>query len=135
VSKLNYLLTALVLLAVGYVVIGQLNRAGGTTYDLLADEVIETIRLNIRDAYARLKRYPDSADEFKTLVLDLLEPHRYGGKVKLSNFKPGNTVNPASFTLTAGGHDREVKVALYYYGSEYRNHLSYKGKLVCEKKR
>lgn len=134
-SKFNYLLTALVLLVVGYVVIGQLNRAGGTTYDLLADEIIETIRLNIRDAYEQLRRYPDSAAEFKTLVLDPLELHRYGGRVKIDDFTPGNAVKPASFILKAGGADSEVKVTVYYYGSEYRNYLSYKGKLICDKKR
>ena len=134
-SKFNYLLTALVLLVVGYVVIGQLNRATGTTYDLLADEVIEAVRLNIRDVYRELKRYPDSAEEFKTLVLDPLDVHKYGGRVRINDFVPGNAVKPASFLLIAGGSHKEVKFTVYYYGSQYGNHLFYKGQLVCEKKR
>lgn len=129
-SKLRYLWVLLLLCAVGYVVVGQLDHATGTIYHLLSDEVNLRLEINIQTAYKQLKRYPDAGGEFQRLVLDPLELHRYPERLVIHGFTPGDTVTPASFQLKIGRPRKELTVSFLYYGSDYRSHLSYQGKLL-----
>lgn len=128
-SKLHYLLLVLVITIVGYVVVGQLNRATETARELTAQEVIKRISFTVEKAYRQLKRYPDAGEEFRRLVLEQLDLHRYPERIVVEGFIPGNARLPASFHLKVGPPDREVMISLRYYGSDYRVHLEYKGRL------
>lgn len=129
-TKINYLLAILLLAIVGYIVIGQLNQATRTSYDLLTYEVIKKININIEKTYKQLKRYPDADKEFESLVLNKLNLHDYRGRIKIEDFKPGNAMSPASFNVKAGASGKEAVISLKYYGTEYKYHLLYKGKLA-----
>lgn len=128
-SKLNYLLLVLVITIVGYIVIGQMNRATETAHELTAEEVIKRINITIEKAYGQLKRYPDAGEEFRRLVLERLDLHHYPERIVIEGFIPGNARLPASFHLKVGPPDREVMISLRYYGSGYRVHPQYKGRL------
>jgi hypothetical protein len=128
-SKLNYLLVLLLVCAAGYIVIGQLVRASGTALELIADEVVKRAAITIKKAYVELKRYPDSDDEFKALVLERLDLQHYPMRIVIAGFIPGNTRLPASFNLKIGPTGREVVVKLRYYGSDYRSAPGYRGRL------
>lgn len=128
-SKLNYLLLVLVITIVGYIVIGQMNRATETAHELTAEEVIKRINITIGKAYGQLKRYPDAGEEFRRLVLERLDLHHYPERIVIDGFIPGNARLPASFHLKVGPPDREVMISLRYYGSGYRVHPQYKGRL------
>lgn len=128
-SKINYLLLVLIITIVGYAVVGQMNRATETAHQLTAEEVIKRISITIEKAYRQLKRYPFADDEFKRLVLERLDLHHYPERIVIEGFIPGNARLPASFHLKVGPPDREVMISLRYYGSNYRLHLEYKGRL------
>jgi hypothetical protein len=128
-SKLNYLLVLLLVCLTGYFVIGQLVRTSGTALELLADEVVKRAAITIKKAYIELKRYPDSGEEFKTLVLDRLDLQHFPIRIVIAGFIPGSARLPASFNLKIGPFGREVVVKLRYYGSDYRFAPGHEGKL------
>ncbi len=129
-SKANFLVAVLILAVVGYVVIGQLNRAARTSHHLLALEVAKKIETQIEKVHRRLKRYPDAGNEFETLVLGKLDLHRYRVKLAVADFKRGCRNEPASFNVIAGPTGRESVISLQYFGCNYRRHYLFKGRLI-----
>ena len=122
----------LFLLVIGYIVTSQLRLATQSASQLLVVEIVKKIETRVTMVYQLLKRFPDSDDEFETLVLDQLELSGYPQRIMIQNFKPGSETKPASFqviikekTTTSG-----VILSLEYYGAEYHRNPLYKGKLL-----
>ncbi len=129
-SKIHFLLAVLLLLAVGGVTVHQLVQANASAHQLLAAELVARMEVNIRKAHKRLKRYPDSGREFKTLVLAPLNLNQYNHTITITHFKNGSPQRPATFFLNVGNRENMVRVKLEYFGREYDGRLLAKGKLV-----
>lgn len=121
-SKLGYLLTILALCVIGYGLVTQLFLATRTTVTVTAAEAVKHIRLHIRDIRSGLYRFPNSDEEFETMVLGRIKLHRFhGNPVIIDHFTPGSRQTPASFRLTVKGTAATgpFTVRLEYYGCEY----------------
>jgi len=109
----------------------QFNEATHTATQLLTIDVVKKIKLRIAQVYKSLKRYPDSGDEFETLVLNHLDFSHYPVPIWVKNYVPGNSRKPAFFQVllnknTARG---QIRIDMEYYGNEYHNNTAYKGNL------
>ena len=87
-SKINYLLIVLILLAIGYIITGQLRFATQSACQLLAAKVVEKIEISVINAYRILKRSPNANHEFETLVLHELDFSRYPAQIAIQHFRP-----------------------------------------------
>ena len=114
--------------------ISQLREATHSATQLLAIDLEKKIEIRIAQVYETLKRYPDSAHEFETLILHKLDFSPYPQRIMIKNFMPGNATKPAFFqVIIKEKTDTGVfLLPLEYYGCEYHNDPRYKGKIVSK---
>jgi hypothetical protein len=131
VSKLNYLAVIFFLLVIGFIMASQLKLATRSASQLIAAELLEKIEIHITKVYQGLKRFPNSADEFDTLVLHRLDLTHYPQPILIRGFQPGSSTAPAVFQVFIKEKTTSASVilSLVYYGSEYEYNPLYKGKL------
>lgn len=131
-SKLGYLLTILALCVIGYGLSTQLFLATRTTRLLITAETVQQIGLYIKQARTRLLRFPNSDDEFETMVLGHIKMTRFSGApLVISRFTPGSRMTPASFDLILKetAVTNAVTIRLEYFGCEFEANPFLKGVL------
>lgn len=133
-SKIHYLVALLVLCAVGYLLINQVNQMGCVASHMAGVEIVKKVEVQLSLAYRQLKRFPDGGKEFENMVLGKLELDGYPQRMMVENFIPGNQFAPAFFQVKVLGKTMRapVIVTLEYYGCDYHKNFLYKGKLMVK---